>query len=184
MARSLDEAVEAFRNRPLDQGPYTFVWMDAPVLKCPEDGRIAGVACVIATAVNGDGHREVLGLDVLTSEDGAGWTQFLRSLVARGLSGVRLVISDAHEGLVGPNGAVGAVLHGASWQRCRTHFMRNILAKVPKSAQPFVATMVRSIFAQPDAETVHEQHRRIADQLETRFPEAAALLEEAASDLL
>ena len=183
MARSLDEGVEAFRSRPLDQGPYTFVWMDALVLKCREDGRIAGVACVIATAVNGEGHREVLGLDVLTSEDGAGWTAFLRSLVARGLSGVQLVISDAHEGLVGRNGAIGAVLVGASWQRCRTHFMRNILAKVPKSAQPFVATMIRSIFAQPDAEQVALQLERVIEQLAERFPEAAQLLEEAGPDI-
>jgi transposase-like protein len=132
MAKSLDEAVEAFRNRPLDQGPYTFVWMDALVLKCREGGRIAGVACVIATGVNADGHREILGLDVLTTEDGAGWTAFLRSLVARGLSGVQLVISDAHQGLVGPNGAIGAVLPGASWQRCRTHFMMGVSLLLPE----------------------------------------------------
>ena len=130
LAKSLDQSVEAFRSRPLDAGPYTYVWMDALVLKCREGGRIANVAAVVATAVNGDGHREILGLDVLTSEDGAGWTQFLRSLVARGLSGVRLVVSDAHEGLVGPNGAIGAVLRGpagrgavpissgTSWPRC------------------------------------------------------------------
>jgi transposase-like protein len=183
MAKSLDEAVEAFRNRPLDQGPYTFVWMDALVLKCREGGRIAGVACVIATGVNADGHREILGLDVLTTEDGAGWTAFLRSLVARGLSGVQLVISDAHQGLVGPNGAIGAVLPGASWQRCRTHFMRNVLAKVPKSAAPFVATMVRSIFAQPDAEQVALQLQRVTEQLAERFPEAAELLEQAGPDI-
>jgi putative transposase len=183
MARSLDEAVEAFRNRPLNQGPYTFVWMDALVLKCREDGRIANVACVIATGVNADGHREILGVDVLTTEDGAGWTAFLRSLLARGLSGVQLVISDAHEGLVGPNGAVGAVLVGASWQRCRTHFMRNVLAKVPKSAQPFVATIVRSIFAQPDAQQVRLQLQRVTEQLAERFPEAAELLEQAGPDI-
>ncbi len=183
MAKSLDEAVEAFRNRPLDAGPYTFVWLDALSLRCREGGRIANVACVIATGVNADGHREVLGLDVLTSEDGAGWTAFLRSLVARGLQGVELVISDAHEGLVGPSGAIGAVLHGASWQRCRTHFMRNILAKVPKAAQPFVATMVRSIFAQPDAEQVALQLGRVTEQLAERFPEAAELLAEAGPDI-
>ncbi len=183
LARSLDEAVEAFRSRPLDQGPSTYLWMDALVLKCREGGRIANVAAVIATGVNADGHREILGLDVLTSEDGAGWTQFLRSLVARGLSGVRLVISDAHGGLVGPNGAIGAVLLGASWQRCRTHFMRNILAKVPKAAQPFVATLVRSIFAQPDQEQVAAQLERVIGQLLERFPGAAELLEEAGPDI-
>jgi transposase-like protein len=136
---------------------------------------------VHAVAVNREGFRESLGLDVVTSEDGAAWLAFLRSLVARGLAGVKLVTSDAHPGLVD---AIAATLPGASWQRCRTHFMRNLLTRVPKSAQSFVATMVRSIFAQPDAETVHEQHSRIADQLETRFPEAAALLEQAAPDLL
>jgi transposase-like protein len=183
LAKSLDEAVEAFCNRPLDGGPYTFVWMDALVLKCREAGRIANVACVIATGVNADGHREILGLDVLTSEDGAGWTAFLRSLVARGLSGVQLVISDAHEGLVGPNGAIGAVLHGTGWQRCRTHFMRNILAKVPKSAAPFVATMVRSIFAQPDAHQVAAQLARVIEELAGRFPDAGALLEQAGPDI-
>ncbi|MGH2728289.1 MAG: IS256 family transposase, partial [Actinomycetota bacterium] len=183
LAKSLDEAVEAFRTRPLDGGPYTFVWMDALVLKCREDGRIANVAAVIATGVNADGRREILGLNVLTSEDGAGWTAFLRGLVARGLHGVRLVISDAHEGLVGPNGAIGAVLPGASWQRCRTHFMRNVLAKVPKSAQPFVATMVRSIFAQPDAEQVGLQLERVIGQLADRFADAAELLEEAGPDI-
>ncbi|GIU99469.1 MAG: transposase for insertion sequence element IS1081 [Actinomycetota bacterium] len=183
LAKSLDEAVEAFRNRPLDAGPYPFVWLDALVLRCREAGRIAGVAAVIATGVNADGHREILGLDVLTSEDGAGWTAFLRSLVARGLQGVQLVISDAHEGLVGPNGAIGAVLPGASWQRCRTHFMRNLLTKVPKTAQPFVATLVRSIFAQPDQEQVELQLERVACQLAERFPEAAELLAKAGPDI-
>jgi putative transposase len=128
-----------------------------------------------------EGFRESLGLDVVTSEDGAGWLAFLRSLVARGLRGVKLVTSDAHPGLVD---AIAATLPGASWQRCRTHAMRNLLTKVPKGAQSFVATMVRTIFAQPDAQTVHEQHRRIVDQLAQRFPDAATLLEEAAPDLL
>ena len=131
--------------------------------------------------VNREGFRESLGLDVVTSEDGAAWLAYMRSLVARGLNGVKLVSSDAHPGLVD---AIAATLPGAAWQRCRTHFMRNLLTRVPKSAQSFVATMVRTIFAQPDAQTVHEQHARIVDQLATRFPEAAALLEEAATDLL
>jgi putative transposase len=138
---------------------------------------------VIATGVNADGHREILGVDVLTSEDGAGWTTLLRSLAARGLSGVQLVISDDHVGLSGPNGAIGAVLAGAGWQRCRTHFMRNILAKVPKSAAPFVATMVRSIFAQPDARQVAAQLARVSEELAGRFPDAAALLEQAGPDI-
>jgi len=146
MAKELDSAVEAFRTRPLDGGPYTYLWLDALTQKVREGGRIANVACVIATGVNAAGNREIMGLDLHTSEDGAGWTAFLRGLVARGLSGVRLVISDAHPGLVD---AIASTLPGASWQRCRTHFLRNLLTQVPKSAGPFVATIVRSIFAQP-----------------------------------
>ena len=161
--------------------PYAYVTFDALQVKCREGGRTVNVCVVHAVGVNHDGFRESLGLDVVTSEDGAAWLAFLRSLVARGLSGVRLVTSDAHPGLVD---AIAATLPGAAWQRCRTHAMRNLLTRVPKSAQSFVATMVRTIFAQPDADTVHEQHRRIVDQLETRFPEAAALLDEAAPDLL
>jgi putative transposase len=181
LAKSLDQIVEDFRTRPLDSGPYPYVTFDALVVKCREGGRTVNVCVVHAVAVNRDGFRESLGLDVVTAEDGAAWLAFLRSLVARGLAGVRLVTSDAHPGLVD---AIAATLPGAAWQRCRTHAMRNLLTRVPKSAQSFVATMVRTIFAQPDAATVHEQHRRIVDQLETRFPEAAALLEEATPDLL
>lgn len=181
LAKSLDGIVEDFRTRPLDGAPYPYVTFDALVVKCREGGRTVNVCVVHAVGVNCDGFRESLGLDVVTAEDGAAWLAFLRSLVARGLSGVRLVTSDAHPGLVD---AIAATLPGAAWQRCRTHFMRNLLTRVPKSAQSFVATMVRTIFAQPDGATVHEQHRRIVDQLETRFPEAAALLEEAAADLL
>jgi putative transposase len=181
LAKSLDQIVEDFRTRPLDAGPYPYVTFDALVVKCREGGRTVNVCVVHAVAVNRDGFRESLGLDVVTSEDGAAWLAFLRSLVARGLAGVKLVTSDAHPGLVD---AIAATLAGAAWQRCRTHAMRNLLTRVPKSAQSFVATMVRTIFAQPDAETVNEQYRRIVDQLETRFPEAAALLEQAAADLL
>jgi transposase-like protein len=181
LAKSLDQIVEDFRTRPLDAGPYVYVTFDALVVKCREGGRTVNVCVVHAVGVNRDGYRESLGLDVVTSEDGAAWLAFLRSLVARGLSGVGLVTSDAHPGLVD---AIAATLPGASWQRCRTHAMRNLLTRVPKNAQSFVATMVRTIFAQPDAEMVCEQHRRIVDQLQTRFPEAAALLDEAAPDLL
>jgi len=180
LAKSLDEDVAAFRSRPLDAGPYTFVWLDALSLKCREGGRIANVVAVIATAVNADGRREILGLEVLTSEDGAGWTAFLRDLVARGLSGVRLVISDDHQGLVE---AIGAVLPGGSWQRCRTHFIRNLLTRVPKSAQGVVATLVRSIFAQPSAEEVQAQLLRVIEQLERLFPAAAELLATAGPDI-
>ncbi len=181
MAGELDPQVEAFRNRPLDGAPYTYVWLDALTQKVREAGRIVNVACVVATGVNASGSREILGLDLHTTEDGAGWTAFLRGLVARGLSGVHLVISDAHPGLVD---AIAATLPGASWQRCRTHFLRNLLAKVPKSAGPFVATLVRSIFAQPDAVAVQAQFRRVVDQLAERFPAAAEMLAEAGPDIL
>ena len=181
LAKSLDVEVEAFRSRPLDAGPYTYVLVDALTQKVREGGRIVNVAVVIATGVNADGHREILGLDVITSEDGAGWTAFLRSLVARGLSGVALVISDAHEGL---KAAIEAVLPGSSWQRCRTHFMRNLLTRVPKVHQSLVATLVRSIFEQPDHKQVLAQHARIVEQLAERFPEAADMLVDAAGELL
>jgi transposase-like protein len=181
MARELDGAVEAFRTRPLDRGPYTYLWLDALTQKVREGGRIVNVACVLATAVSAEGTREILDLDLHTSEDGAGWTAFLRGLVARGLSGVRLVISDAHSGLVD---AIASTLPGASWQRCRTHFVRNLLTKVPKAAQPFVASAVRSIFDQPDAQTTHAQHARVLDQLAERFGDAAELLEQAGPDIL
>ena len=181
LAQSLDQIVEDFRTRPLDGAPYAYVTLDALVVKCREGGRTVNVCVVHAVGVNKEGFRESLGLDVVTSEDGAAWLAFMRGLVARGLSGVKLASSDAHPGLVD---AIAATLPGACWQRCRTHFMRNVLTRVPKSAQGFVATMVRTIFAQPDADTVHEQHARIVDQLQVRFPAAAALLEEAGTDLL
>jgi transposase-like protein len=181
MAQTLDAAVEDFRCRPLDNGPYRHLWLDALVVKCREGGRVVNVAVVVATAVNKDGHREILGTDVLTTEDGAGWLAFLRSLVSRGLSGVELVTSDAHQGL---KDAIAATFTGAAWQRCRTHFMCNLLTRVPKSMASFVATLVRSIFAQPDAESVWTQHQHVVQQLEPRFPQAAALLENAAHELL
>ncbi len=143
------------RTRPLDAGPYNYVWMDALTQKVREGGRIVNVAVVIATGVNADGHREVLGLDVITTEDGAGWLAFLRGLVARGLAGVQLVTSDDHHGL---KAAVEATVPGASWQRCRTHFMRNLLTRIPKASQSMVATLVRTIFEQPDATQVWAQH--------------------------
>ncbi|PSK68011.1 hypothetical protein B0E53_00086 [Micromonospora sp. MH33] len=181
MAAHLDAQVEAFRNRPLDAGHYTFVWMDALTMKVREHGRTVNVHALIAVGVNADGQREVLGLDVASDEDGAGWLAFLRSLTARGLSGVRLVISDAHAGLVQ---AIGAALPGASWQRCRTHYLRNLLTKVPKSAQPWIATLVRTIFDQPDADAVRAQFDRVVTAIEAKFPAAAEHLDTARDDLL
>jgi transposase-like protein len=180
LAKTLDAEVAAFRSRPLDGGPYPYLWLDALAVKAREDGRVTSVATVVATAVSAEGHREILGLDTFTAEDGAAWTQFLRDLSARGLSGVKLVISDDHKGLVG---AIAAVLPGAAWQRCRTHFMRNALCRVPRSAQPFVATLVRTIFAQPSAEEVQAQLGRVTQQLEGRFPDVARLLDEAGPDI-
>jgi len=181
MAKSLDEVVESFRNRPLDEGPYAYLWLDAQVQKVREGGRVVNVATVQAIAVNSDGHREVLGLDVFTGEDGSGWTAFLRGLVSRGLSGVKLVVSDAHQGL---KDAIASCLPGASWQRCRAHFMRNLMCRVPKASQDLVATVVRSIFAQPDEKSVRAQHAYVVEQLEGKFPEAARLLDEAEDEVL
>lgn len=181
ICETLDEQVQAFRERPLDQGPYPYVWLDALTMKVREGGRVVNIAVVIATAVNAQGKREVLGLDTGASEDGAFWLSFLRALVARGLSGVQLVISDAHQGL---KDAIAAVFAGAAWQRCRTHFMRNLLTRVPKSAQAVVATLVRSIFEQPSAEEVWAQHARVVAQLTARFPDAARMLADAAEEIL
>ncbi|MFC5103949.1 IS256 family transposase [Kibdelosporangium philippinense] len=181
MATHLDAQVKAFRERPLDAGPYTFVAMDALTMKVRENGRIVNVHALIATGVNNDGHREVLGLDVASQEDGAGWLAFLRGLVARGLTGVSLVTSDAHTGLTA---AVASALPGASWQRCRTHYLRNLLTKVPKSAQPGVATLVRTIFDQADAQTVREQFGKVADSLADKLPAAAEHLDAARDELL
>jgi putative transposase len=181
MAKSLDEVVESFRSRPLDSGPYAYLWLDAQTQKVRESGRVVNVVTVQAIAVSSDGHREVLGMEVFTSEDGSGWTSFLRGLVARGLSGVKLVVSDAHQGL---KDAIASCLPGASWQRCRAHFMRNLMSKVPKASQDLVATVVRSIYAQPDRKSVEAQHAAVVDQLEASFPEAAAMLEEAREDIL
>ena len=146
LCEELDTEVERFRQRKLE-GSYPFLWLDATFVKVRHDHRVVSMAIVIAIGVNADGQREVLGLDVGPSEDGAFWHAFLRSLVARGLSGVNLVTSDAHEGL---KGAIAAVLQGASWQRCRTRFMRNALALVPKAAQQMVAATIRTVFVQPD----------------------------------
>ena len=181
MAKELDTAVEAFRTRPLDAGPYTFMAADALVLKVREDGRVVNVHALIAVGVNAEGYREILGIDVTTAEDGAGWLTFLRSLTARGLSGVRLVTSDAHAGLVA---AIGATLPGAAWQRCRTHYATNLMAVTPKSSWPWVRTLLHSVFDQPDAESVAAQYDRIIDALADKLPKVADHLEAARADLL
>ncbi len=181
MAKELDEQVEAFRNRPLDQGPYTFVAADALVLKVRENGRVVNVHTLVAVGVNADGYREILGIDVTSAEDGAGWLTFFRGLVARGLSGVQLVTSDAHAGLVA---AIGASLPGASWQRCRTHYSTNLMAVTPKSSWPWVKTLLHSVYDQPDADSVHAQYDRVIDALESKLPKVAEHLDAARPDLL
>jgi putative transposase len=181
VCKELDEEVERFRSRPLE-GSYPYVWVDATYLKARQDGRVASTAVVIAVGVKAQtGEREVLGFEVGPSEDGAFWTSFLRSLVGRGLSGVRLVTSDAHRGL---KGAVEAVLQGASWQRCRVHFMRNALSLVPKTAQQMVGATIRTVFAQPDSESARQQWRRISEGFRSRFPRLTELMEEAEEDVL
>src|ERR671932_1422937 len=180
LCQELDAEVERFRTRTLE-GPYPYCWLDATFVKVRQDGRVVNVAVVIAIGVNASGQREVLGLDVGPSEDGAFWLAFLRSLVARGLSGVKLVTSDAHEGL---KGAIAAVLQGASWDRCRTHFMRNALALVPKSAQQMVAATIRTVFVQPDPASAREQWRKVAESFRPRFPRLAELLDNAEADVL
>ena len=181
LCEELDEEVERFRGRPLE-GSYPYVWLDATYLKARQDGQVVSTAVVIAIGLNADsGQREVLGLDVGPSEDGAFWLSFLSSLAARGLSGVRLVTSNAHQGL---KGAVEAVLQGASWQRCRVHFMRNALSTVPKEAQQMVGATIRTVFAQPDPESAHRQWRRVADGFRGRFAKLAQLMDETEEDVL
>jgi len=181
MARELDEQVADFRSRPLDQGPYTFLAADALTMKVREGGRVVLVHLLIATGVNGDGHREVLGVEVTSAEDGAGWLGFFRDLVARGLSGVSLVTSDAHTGLVA---ALGAALPGTSWQRCRTHYAANLMAVTPKASWGWVKALLHSVYDQPDAASVHAQFDRIVDALADKLPVVAEHLETARSDIL
>ncbi len=181
LAQELDEVVEEFRNRPLC-GHYPYLWVDALYHKVREGGRIVSVATVVAVGVHHSGKREILGVDVFTGEDGPSWLAFLRGLSARGLSGVRNITSDAHQGLVS---SIPAVFPGATWQRCRTHFMRNLLTRVPKASQDMVATLTRSIFSQPDAKTVQEQHARVIDQLEhSKFGKAAQMLAQSGHEIL
>jgi transposase-like protein len=180
LCQELDAEVERFRTRQLE-GPYPYVWLDATFVKVRQDGQVVSMAIVIAIGVRVTGEREVLGLDVGPSEDGAFWHQFLRGLVVRGLSGVQLVISDAHHGL---KAAVAEVLSGAGWQRCRVHFVRNALALVPKAAAEMVAATIRTVFVQPDVKSAREQWRKVADGFRVRFPRLATLMDEAEEDVL
>src|SRR5215210_2412354 len=181
MAKDLDAQVEAFRTRPLDAGPYTFIAADALTMKVREAGRVVNVACLVATGVNADGHHEILGLDLCSVESHAGWLTFFRGLTARGLSGVNLLTSDAHPGLVA---AVAATLAGASWQRCRTHYAANLMQVTPKSSWGWVKALLHSVYDQPDADAVHAQFDRILDALADKLPQVAAHLDAARTDIL
>ena len=182
MAAELDQIVEEFRHRPLGAaGPFTFVAADALTMKVREGGRVVNAVVLIATGVNGDGHREVLGLRVATSETGAAWNEFFADLVARGLSGVALVTSDAHAGLVE---AIAANLPGASWQRCRTHYAANLMSICPKNMWPAVKAMLHSVYDQPDAPAVHAQFDRLIEYVTAKLPAVAQHLANAREDIL
>jgi putative transposase len=176
----LDEVVTDFLTRPL-LARYPYVWLDATYIKAREGSRVGSVAAVVAIGVTASGEREVLGLDIGASEDAAFWTEFLRGLVSRGLSGVELVVSDAHVGL---KEAIASVLAGSSWQRCRVHFMRNALVRVPKGAQHMVAAAIRTIFAATDIEEARSQLRAVADGLAPRYPAVSELLLAAEDDVI
>jgi putative transposase len=179
LCKEIDERVGAFLKRPL-AGEWPYLWLDATYLKVRESGRIVSVAAIIAMAVTTDGRREIIGLHLGPSEAEPFWTTFLRDLVRRGLRGVKLVISDAHEGL---KAAIQRVL-GATWQRCRVHFMRNALAHVPKGQHTMVAAAIRQAFLQPDHASAEQIWRQVADQMRSRWPKLAALMDEAEPDVL
>ncbi|MDO8691913.1 MAG: IS256 family transposase [Dehalococcoidia bacterium] len=180
ICKELDEVVEPFRNRPLE-GQYPFVWLDALYLKVRQNHRIVSQALVIATGVRENGEREMLGFALGASEEEAFWLDFLRSLKRRGLTGVQLVTSDAHEGL---RKALGQVLAGVTWQRCRVHFMRNLLAHVPRGDMSIVAAALRTIFAQPDRQAAGVQLAEVVQAMQRRWPKAAELLAQAEDDIL
>ena len=182
MAADLDQQVEDFRHRPLGPaGPFTFVAADALTMKVREGGRVVNAVVLVAVGVNGDGHREVLGMRVATSETGAAWNEFFADLVARGLAGVKLVTSDAHPGLVE---AIAANPPGASWQRCRTHYAANLMSICPKSMWPAVKAMLHSVYDQPDAAAVHAQFDRLIDYVSDKLPAVAEHLAGAREDIL
>ena len=179
LCAELDERVGAFLSRPIE-GDWPYLWVDATYVKARESGRIVSAAVIVAVGVNSDGRREVLGMDIGPSEAETFWTEFLRKLARRGLRGVKLVISDAHEGI---KAAIGKVLH-ASWQRCRVHFMRNVLAHAGRQGRRVVAAFIGTAFVQDDAEAASKQWRQVADQLRPKVPKLAALMDEAEADVL
>jgi transposase-like protein len=179
LCAEIDDKISTFLNRPLE-GDWPYVWLDATYLKQRQDGRIVSVAVVVATGVNSDGRREVLGMDVGASEAETFWTEFLRKLTRRGLRGVKLVVSDAHEGL---KAAVSKVLN-ATWQRCRVHFMRNVLAHAGKQGRRVVSAFIGTAFAQDDAEKAKIQWRNVADQIRPKVPKLAGFMDEAEADVL
>jgi putative transposase len=179
LCEEIDDKVKPFLGRPIE-GDWPYVWLDATYLKVRRGGRIVSVAVAIAIGVNGDGRREVLGLDICPSEAETFWDEFLRKLARRGLRGVKLVISDAHEGL---KAAVAKVL-GAGWQRCRVHFMRNALAHASKNGRRVVSAFIAAAFAQTTPDAARKQWRNVADQLRAKLPKLAALLDEAEVDVL
>ena len=182
MAADLDEQVDAFRHRPLGEtGPFTFVAADALTMKVREHNRVINAVVLVATGVNGDGHREVLGVRAVTSETGAAWNEFFADLVARGLAGVKLVTSDAHQGLVE---AIAANLPGATWQRCRTHYAANLMAVCPKTQWPAVKAMLHSVYDQPDADAVNAQFDKLLDMVADALPAVHDHLDRARADIL
>lgn len=179
LCQEIDERVKAFLERPIE-GDWPYLWIDATYVKVRQQGRVVSVAVIVAVGANSDGRREVLGLDIGPSEAETFWTAFLRKLARRGLRGVKLVISDAHEGL---KAAIAKVL-SATWQRCRVHFMRNALAHAGRSGRRVVSAFIATAFAQNDAEAARTQWRHIADQLRPKVPKLAALMDEAETDVL
>jgi putative transposase len=179
LCEEIDERVRAFLDRPID-GDWPYLWIDATYVKVRSNGRVVPVAVIMAVGVNADGRREVLGMDIGPSEAETFWTAFLRKLARRGLRGVKLVVSDAHEGI---KAAVSKVL-SATWQRCRVHFMRNALAHAGRSGRRVVSAFIATAFAQDDAEAAKAQWRRVADQLRPKVPKLAGLMDEAEADVL
>jgi transposase-like protein len=179
LCEEIDERVGAFLGRPLE-GDWPYIWIDATYVKARESGRVVSVACIVAVGVNSDGRREVLGLDIAPSEAEPFWTEFLRKLRRRGLRGVKLVVSDSHEGI---KAAVAKVLH-ASWQRCRVHFMRNALAHAGRQGRRVVSAFIGTAFVQDDADAARTQWRSVADQLRPKVPKLARLMDDAEADVL